>query len=181
MRFQYERTRANCSASSLAQVPRISNSHSQCYAHSQTGNVLPTEAALLYPRWVAAVLSFVLCCLSPLNHLPGGREPYPPERCRLVRVKVKVKAPASELAIEAQEQVRGSRNRIHPMEKEEAGADAGGTGAPGDTNSKGDGNGEEKVIEKIRGEGALALRSSSRTPRTSHTSGSSRIPHHQFS
>ena len=48
--------------------------------------MLPTHAALIYAHWIFTVLSFVLCCLSPLNHLPGDRKPYPPERCQIVTV-----------------------------------------------------------------------------------------------
>ena len=58
--------------------------HKNC--ELQTGRVLPTHAALIYARWIIAVLSFIFCCLSPLNNLPGGRKPYAAERCQVVTV-----------------------------------------------------------------------------------------------
>lgn len=59
-----------------------------CYCPIQSGRVLTAHAAFIYVRLIISVLSFVLCCFSPLNNLPGGRKPYPPERCQLVTVSM---------------------------------------------------------------------------------------------
>ena len=63
---------------------RMFCTHENC--ELQTNRVLPTHAALIYARWIIAVISFILCCLSPLNNLPGGSKPYAAERCQVVEV-----------------------------------------------------------------------------------------------
>ena len=57
----------------------------------QNGYVLPVHAAFIYARWVIAIGALVTSFFSPLRNLPGGRKPYPPERCMLVTLRPEVK------------------------------------------------------------------------------------------
>ena len=53
--------------------------------------MLPTHAAFIYTRWLLSIASFIVCCLSPMNNLPGERKPYASENCVLVQVEPKAK------------------------------------------------------------------------------------------
>ena len=59
----------------------------------QNGYVLPAHAAFIYARWIIAFAALVTSVFSPLRNLPGGRKPYPPERCILVTVRTEDKKP----------------------------------------------------------------------------------------
>lgn len=45
------------------------------------------RACLIYGRLALALVSFVLTCVSPLRHLPGGALPYTRAQCRRVVVE----------------------------------------------------------------------------------------------
>lgn len=53
--------------------------------------MLPAHATFIYARWIISAAALITSVFSPLNNLPGGRKPYPPERCILVTVAPAVK------------------------------------------------------------------------------------------